>query len=484
MKLDWPFISYTSSIDDFHTGGLYFTDSNDNQTILQQTSYQNYFKTRTNLERILRFNDEISTNLINEHNFEPLKFPRTERVRFETKNMNFIKKIPDVTPISYFRNLILEEFTTIICPQGNLLEKFEFENEIYLLRISGHFMNRIICLNLNEPSQEYQFDANSTIHQIIVHQFQDTTFIDLKMNIDCDCNESLKPDYISTNEILLNLKKKINLIDTRSGDWKEVISTDEEIENVSANPFKPMEFVVSNSSISLYDIRKCHQPLIKFKHHAKEPFKHIIFEKINESELFFSWNHSHKDIVMNQLSRTKYSFKDEFLESEYNNEAPISNSTGMRFESFKDSSLLVNDDILYRKYPKRSLRGVTWINHEDEYFSLIQTSDIGDLFIQSFSFEKNDEIDENIIQFHQSLHTQNDYLELFEKSCYDPELDCFLKKNVRTKKYSDLKYKIRSVKSIKEEMMKPIPEIVGNDNLEKYSDLIITFLESGPKYMF
>jgi len=156
---------------------------------------------------------------------------------------------------------------------------------------------------------------------------------------------------------------------------------------------------------------------------------------------------------MNPITREEFLYEDNFLNFSIKNEIPITNSIGMEFNSFNDLNLYINHEKLFQKNPKRSLRGISFIK-QDGFFNLIQISDIGDLFMQTFAFEIDREMDSNIIQFHQKMKPEIDYLNLFESSCFNPELDCYLRKNIRTSKFCDFHYTIHDVSKIKQSMKK------------------------------
>jgi hypothetical protein len=170
---------------------------------------------------------------------------------------------------------------------------------------------------------------------------------------------------------------------------------------------------------------------------------------------------------------------------------PISQYYSMEFDSFKDSYLFYNHNSALNLQPtKRSLRGVTFIPIGD-FYNLIQISDIGDLFMQSFSFESDKEIDQEISSFHSEL--REDYFYYFEEACFDPLVDTYLNKNIRTSKYSKSHYKIHNATTVKAciyvhsiqllVMTQPLFPKTDSVKLSSNLYLILNFLGDGPKYM-
>jgi hypothetical protein len=299
----------------------------------------------------MEINEEISQYILEEEVFEPMKFQKKEIQHFETKTMEFVNKIPEFIPSNFFRKLLVEEFTKIICPIGNLLEKFQFNNEIHLVRASGELMNVLVINNLNDTSKTpLKLKFPNSIHQIIVNSFESKIFIatrhmfdvniiqwgnntlklletfhfesvvfhisflssslDSKLSIlledksvvilgsefqkeldfeIANIHDSLKSDFLSMNEIVFNSEKSILLKDLRTSNFKPIISLEEPTENIKKNPFKAFEIVSLDTCISFYDIRMTNSHLLKFDNHVKdEPLKNLIFEKINDDGNYLS----------------------------------------------------------------------------------------------------------------------------------------------------------------------------------------------------
>jgi hypothetical protein len=164
-------------------------------------------------------------------------------------------------------------------------------------------------------------------------------------------------------------------------------------------------------------------------------------------ELLFSYNQSHKQIFMNQISRIQTTFDHSMLNFSNSCKMPISEYYSMKIDSFKDSSLFFDHKKALDRNSKRSLRGLVFVPIGN-FYNLIQISDIGDLFMQSFSFESDKEIDQEIISFHSKL--REDYCVHFEEGCFDPLIDANLHKNLRTSKYLKSHYKMHNATSVKE----------------------------------
>jgi hypothetical protein len=311
---------------------------------LKKETFQLYFIKRTKLQRILEINEEISPYILGEEVFEPMKFQKKEIQHFEMKSMDFINKNPELIPTNFFRRLFAEEFTKLICPIGNLLEKYQFNNETHLIHVSGELMNVLVSNNLeNTKESPLKFKLPTSIHQIIVNSFESKVFIAtrhmfdvnilqcvggklkliesihfnsvvfhiafLSSSLDCklsiiledkkvlvldskfkkefefellDIHDSLKSDFLSINEMVFNSEKSINLKDLRFPNFNPLVHLKEPTQSVKKYPSKPFEIVSLDSCISFYDIRMTHSPLLKFNNEVKdEPLKNIIFEKIN-----------------------------------------------------------------------------------------------------------------------------------------------------------------------------------------------------------
>lgn len=485
-----------------------------NEDIKFVNSKDFFLKSLGGLERYSELNFKIHKSLLYDYPFN-LQF----RDRWIKKNMKFIQKDHLFISNDIFQQELEEEYTKLLYnyPKGNLLNIIK---DKFLLYVSGEFMNELHYKSILDHKDSKR-SFNSKIEQVVVDERShgrialrcfNSIFV-LKMNSSLDVLIEKQFDepilHISfdkspfSSDITLFFNNKTMLIFNDQFDLKNEVKFNQDVDidilynfeifkgesyhdiifidsdgvgviqnnqknslfklkklkTITKDPYHPFHYFTSSDNlISLLDIRMNTNSIFSIEY-FDSPIQEIIVDNSFERKNVFGYTRNNLyNFSIKEINEDYYKFRLDNL---------------MLMKSFKNTKFMVSNEKAHDTCFSRYISGLTLLKNKN-FITLFQSSDIGDVFFENYSFDKSVNTDD----FYQKMKHLN-YDEFFYKdACYTPSLELFYNKipnNIEYGNHTIYESKILQDSIKKEKKYKDLKEVDMNQ--------IKNLLEKGPLYL-